>query len=38
MAGAQIGGAARYAADLRDYLARIGRRNVRVMEAAGEDQ
>lgn len=33
MAGAQMGGAARYAAELFDYLARTGRQNVQVIGA-----
>ena len=33
IAGAQMGGAARYAAELRSYLARTGRRDVRVIGA-----
>lgn len=31
IAGAQMGGAARYAAELRSYLARTGRRDVRLI-------
>lgn len=34
IAGAQMGGSARYAAELRGYLARTGRRDVQVIEPA----
>ena len=33
IAGAQMGGSARYAAELRGYLARTGRQDVRVIGA-----